>query len=165
MSEQTRARKRERRAELRRVRATIDTSPERTERLWARVRAMPEVSAARVVMAYRALPGEPDATTFVEWCRSVGKTVVFAEPRPDATFPVDAGEPDVVIVPGLGFTPAGARLGQGGGWYDRFLAGLRSDATVIGVGFAEQVVDELPTESHDAVLDVVVTDEARMGGE
>jgi 5-formyltetrahydrofolate cyclo-ligase len=65
---------------------------------------------------------------------------------------------DVVIVPGVAFTPDGARLGQGGGWYDRFLAEVRPECTSIGVGFDPQVVDVLPTEPHDIRLDCVVTE-------
>jgi 5-formyltetrahydrofolate cyclo-ligase len=63
----------------------------------------------------------------------------------------------VVIVPGVAFTRDGDRLGQGGGWYDRFLAGVRPDCTVIGVCFDEQLVDQLPTEPHDVSLACVVT--------
>ena len=56
---------------------------------------------------------------------------------------------DVVVVPGLAFTPDGRRLGQGGGHYDRFLPRLRPDCVTIGACFAEQVVADLPTEPHD----------------
>jgi 5-formyltetrahydrofolate cyclo-ligase len=81
-----------------------------------------------------------------------GKRVVVPEEQPDPA------AVDVVIVPGVAFTPDGARLGQGGGWYDRFLAGVRPDCTSIGVGFDAQVVDMLPTEPHDVALDGVVTE-------
>ena len=50
------------------------------------------------------------------------------------------------------------RLGQGGGWYDRFLRTLRPDCVTIGVAFAPQIVDVLPVEPHDVQLDMVVTD-------
>jgi 5-formyltetrahydrofolate cyclo-ligase len=61
-------------------------------------------------------------------------------------------------VPGVAFTAAGHRLGQGGGWYDRFLSGLRPGVARIGVCFAECLVDELPTEAHDVIMDLVITD-------
>jgi 5-formyltetrahydrofolate cyclo-ligase len=64
----------------------------------------------------------------------------------------------VVIVPGLAFTVRGDRLGQGGGWYDRFLIGTRSECTTIGVGFDLQLVERLPVEPHDVPLDAVVTE-------
>ena len=73
---------------------------------------------------------------------------------------IEASWPDVIIVPGTAFTVRGERIGQGGGWYDRFLPGRRADAVLIGVAFAPQIVGSIPTESHDVRLDMVVTDEA-----
>ena len=66
--------------------------------------------------------------------------------------PIDPAAIDIVIVPGLAFTRDGRRLGQGGGFYDRFLAQLPADCTTIGVGFAEQLLDDLPVEPHDRIL-------------
>ncbi len=71
---------------------------------------------------------------------------------------VDPTTIDVVVVPGLAFTRDGRRLGQGGGYYDRFLPLLRDDCVTCGVGFAVQIVDDLPSESHDRVLTMVITD-------
>jgi 5-formyltetrahydrofolate cyclo-ligase len=62
---------------------------------------------------------------------------------------------DLVIVPGLAFTREGARLGRGGGHYDRMLDG--AEATSLGVAFDIQVVGELPMEPHDRCVDLVVT--------
>ena len=61
--------------------------------------------------------------------------MVVAVPEDD----VDPAWPDVVIVPGLAFTSTGRRLGQGGGWYDRFLVGVRDDCVTVGVCFHEQL--------------------------
>ena len=71
---------------------------------------------------------------------------------------VDPASLDVVVVPGLAFTADGRRLGQGGGHYDRFLPRLRPACVTIGAAFAEQLVDDLPTEPHDIRLTLVVTD-------
>ena len=108
--------------------------------------------ATGTVMVYDAVNGEVDLHRFAERCRSLGLTVVVPEEEPDpATI-------DLVVVPGVAFTAAGHRLGQGGGWYDRFLTGLRPGVARIGVCFAECLVDELPTEAHDVVMDLVLTD-------
>ncbi len=64
---------------------------------------------------------------------------------------------DVVVIPGVAFTPSGGRLGRGRGLYDRFLAGLPR-AVRIGVCLEALVVPELPLEAHDVLMDVVVTD-------
>lgn len=66
---------------------------------------------------------------------------------------------DLVVVPGLAFDPAGHRLGYGGGYYDRFLAGPAAQATAIGMAFREQVLAHLPVEPLDRSVSAVVTDE------
>lgn len=65
---------------------------------------------------------------------------------------------DVVLVPGLAFTPEGARLGRGGGMFDRLLACLGAHVVTIGVGFSEQRLTSLPCEPHDVPCRVVVPD-------
>ena len=65
-------------------------------------------------------------------------------------------EVDVWILPGLAFTRAGARLGYGGGWYDRLLASAAPTAHRVGVGYDFQVLEALPTEMHDYSLTEIV---------
>ncbi len=77
--------------------------------------------------------------------------------------PVDADivEPQKVfawIIPGLAFTRGGKRLGYGGGWYDRLLVSAPKDAVKIGVAYSFQIVDDLPSESHDIPLSDIVDD-------
>ena len=79
------------------------------------------------------------------------------EPAPTASSkPVDVGCLDLVLVPGLAFTRDGARLGRGGGFYDRFLSQPHLRARKVGVCFAAHVLGELPVESHDQRVDRVV---------
>lgn len=61
----------------------------------------------------------------------------------------------MVLVPGLGFTAHGARIGRGAGFYDRLLAG--TNAVRFGVGLDVQIVPQLPVEAHDLPMDYVVT--------
>ncbi|MEM6560885.1 MAG: 5-formyltetrahydrofolate cyclo-ligase [Planctomycetota bacterium] len=84
--------------------------------------------------------------------------------QPTAGQPMPLREIDLVLVPGLGFTCDGKRIGRGGGFYDRFLSS-NDDAggffgTTLGVGFACQLVDDLPTQPHDIRLDLVATPNA-----
>ena len=67
------------------------------------------------------------------------------------------GVPDVVFVPLLAFDRAGWRLGYGGGYYDRTLAGLPA-AIAIGCGFSAQEVDEVPAGNFDIRLHAVATE-------
>ena len=71
--------------------------------------------------------------------------------------PVDLTQIDLALIPGLAFTPDGRRLGRGKGFYDRFLPRLRPDCCKCGIGYDFQIVDELPIEAHDILLDAVVT--------
>lgn len=66
---------------------------------------------------------------------------------------------DLVIVPGMAFDPAGRRLGKGTGYYDRFLAEFAGGAETVGLAFSWQLVPEVPVESWDIPVEVVVTDE------
>jgi 5-formyltetrahydrofolate cyclo-ligase len=62
---------------------------------------------------------------------------------------------DLVLVPGLGFTSDGARIGRGAGFYDRLLSG--TNAIRFGVGLDIQIVPQLPVEAHDLPMDYVLT--------
>jgi 5-formyltetrahydrofolate cyclo-ligase len=64
--------------------------------------------------------------------------------------------PQVLFVPLVGFTAQGARLGQGGAHYDRWLAEHRP-VLAVGLAWDAQLCDALPTEPHDAALDAVIT--------
>lgn len=71
---------------------------------------------------------------------------------------------DVVLLPLVGFDASGARLGMGGGYYDRAFAFRRHPRAVprpwlIGIAFGCQQVDALPVAPHDVRLDAVVTED------
>lgn len=163
------------RRRMRLVRDLIDDRLLRSVQLWASVAALPEYAAAATVMAFVGVRGEPDTDPLFARIERDGKTLVLPravgprlEPalvgaglRPgafDVLEPsgtaVGHGSIDLVLVPGLAFTVAGGRLGQGGGHYDRFLGSCVAPA--IGVCFAEQLVDDLPLEPHDVRLSRVV---------
>lgn len=79
------------------------------------------------------------------------------EPPPNAP-EVEPASLDALLVPGVAFTRSGVRLGQGGGFYDRFIPKMRPDAPRIGLCHSWQVVDDLPTEPHDVRVTHVVTE-------
>lgn len=64
--------------------------------------------------------------------------------------------PEVIVVPGLGFTAKGERIGRGKGHYDQYLENKK--AILIGICFDEQIRAELPREAHDVKMNFVVTD-------
>lgn len=65
--------------------------------------------------------------------------------------------PDVLLIPLLSFDAAGGRLGYGGGYYDRTLAGLPNRFR-LGCAFAAQQVDSVPVGPYDIRLDAVATE-------
>jgi 5-formyltetrahydrofolate cyclo-ligase len=68
--------------------------------------------------------------------------------------------PNIIIVPLLGWDKSGARIGYGGGFYDRTLAELKKQGKILAVGYAfdsQEVPEGIPTESTDVRLDAIVT--------
>lgn len=70
---------------------------------------------------------------------------------------VPAAELDMVVVPLVAFDRTGARLGYGGGCYDRYLPMLSPACQIVGIGFDEQRVDHVPTDAHDLPLPHIVS--------
>lgn len=142
--------------------------------------------AARVVMLYLSTPEEVDTAPLALRCWQTNKQVVVPKVSWDQRrmLPVEitslqtgltnstglgirepiAGKPipvdliDLVIVPGLGFTPTGYRIGRGMGFYDRFLAQPDFVGRSCGLAFEEQLIDHLPVLDHDVPLNMLVTD-------
>lgn len=63
---------------------------------------------------------------------------------------------DTILCPGTAFTSKGARLGQGGGFYDRYLRSSEG-ARLIGIALKCQIVDSLPIDEHDVPMHEIVT--------
>lgn len=80
------------------------------------------------------------------------------EPAADPARAVAPDSIDLILVPGIAFTRAGARLGRGGGYYDRLLSALPPGACKIGVCFDAQILPDLPILSHDQHVDFVATE-------
>ena len=73
-------------------------------------------------------------------------------------FPIVPAEAlDMVVVPLVAFDRAGARLGYGGGCYDRYLPMLSPACQIIGIAFDEQRVDHVPTDAHDLPLPHIIS--------
>ena len=132
------------RQEMRRLRLEI-ASPERSVLICESLIGLVDPSTTALVMVYDAVPGEPDLTAFVAWCASVGVETIAPDPTPTAAVP------GRTVCRGRGDRPRvwrsradGHRLGQGGGWYDRLLAEVRTDGLTIGVCFEPQLVDGVP---------------------
>lgn len=141
------------------------------------------IPAEAVIGLYHAAPFEAPAAAYARFFHEAGHTIALprfsqraapmafahcADPHAESDLevgpfgilqPETAAEPlvpDVLFVPLLGFTEACARLGQGGGHYDRWLA-EHPPMLAIGLAWDAQLCAALPTEPHDVPLDAVVT--------
>ncbi len=138
---------------------------------------------SRQILLFMPMADEPDIYPLLELALAAGKAVCYprysreigeyeacriTDPRRDlAPGRYQIAEPvadcpifprnqlDFVLVPGVGFDEAGHRLGRGKGYYDRLLVPVRG--IKCGVAFEEQIVEEVPIESHDLKLDCILT--------
>lgn len=76
---------------------------------------------------------------------------------PDDTFKIHESRIDLSYVPGVAFDSCGGRIGYGGGYYDRFLKGLRADCKKIGICYKFQIIDKVPMEKHDICIDKIIS--------
>ena len=111
------------------------------------------VAGGRDVLLPETPPrGQP--LTFRRWQPSTSlQSGRFGTQYPDGP----EATPDVLLVPLLAFDARCHRLGYGGGYYDRTIAGLPGIRT-IGCAFAAQQVDAVPVLPHDIPLDAVATE-------
>ena len=132
-----------------------------------------------VVCAYVSLPGEPPTVEVIEALLARGDDVYLpiatdtlhwtpaATSRPwhawglrpgQAPEPAELPTPDTVIVPALALDHEGRRLGQGGGYYDRFLP--TATAPTVALIWHDELLADVPTEAHDVRVDAwVIADE------
>jgi 5-formyltetrahydrofolate cyclo-ligase len=148
--------------------------------------ASPEFAKARVIMLYLSTPTEVDTAPLAIRAWQSGKTVVVPKVtwdqrrmlpveisslntdnmtmtgpgvrEPIAGSPAPVAEIDLVVVPGLGFTATGHRIGRGMGFYDRFLAQNDFIGVSCGLAFEEQILADVPVLDHDIPLAMLVTD-------
>ena len=138
---------------------------------------------ARKVLAFMPLESEPDIASLFPACLAAGKTLTLPrfnaaagsyeavqvtdpaaqlvrgrygvlEPRPECSL-LSLKELDLALVPGIGFSLNGCRLGRGKGYFDRMLCEVRG--WKCGVAFDWQVTVEIPSEQHDIHVNSIVT--------
>lgn len=173
--------KQELRTEVRRRIASIppESRDRRSAELCSLLLGIPEVGRAVTVALYVPMRDEPDIrpllTDLSDRCRLVLPSITgddmefvrydpdrmaegrFSIPAPVGTEAVDVSEIDVMVVPGRAFTHGGSRCGRGRGYYDRYMARPGFRAYTIGLCFAEQVFDSIPTDDLDRKVDLVVS--------
>ena len=150
--------------------------PRLSAELCDRVKALGQWQEARCVLLYYPMNDEIDVRSLLEDALQTGKRVLLPVVHGEELLLVEysrtmrrgalgvqepVGEPcdnlqdiDLVVVPGRAFDASGHRLGRGKGYYDRLLT--RMTAYRIGVCFPCQMLDEVPFEEHDVLMDKVL---------
>lgn len=152
-----------------------------------RIRQLPAYQAARTVLGYLNFGAEFEAEIWVRRALADGKRVLLPrvnrasrhldiyevrdlardiapglwgirEPIAARCTKVDGPGVDFILLPGVAFTREGARLGYGGGFYDRLLARLPDKPALVAGAFGLQVVGELPQEATDRKIEWLVTE-------
>ena len=152
------------------------------EAIYNNVSALPELRDAETVFLYLSVGHEVDTRRLIETLVRAGKRValpvslpagemyfalydpaamrdgaVVPIPEPDSSAPrIDPQDGDVILVPALSYDREGYRLGQGGGYYDRFLG--RRKLTSVGLGRDVLLLARAPRETHDRGVTCLVTE-------
>ncbi len=87
------------------------------------------------------------------------------EPREELKGSSSRKDLDLIVVPGLIFSKQGYRIGYGGGYYDMFLSKIKSRVDRIGIVCSEFIVDELPVDSYDLPVDLIITEQESIKAE
>ncbi|WP_169309240.1 5-formyltetrahydrofolate cyclo-ligase [Desulforhopalus sp. IMCC35007] len=161
-----------------------------SEAICDKILKLPEIINSQTIFAYVSFRSEVATYKLIESLLAAGKTVAVpitrvAEKRLDAvkiTSISDDLEPGyckipeptdtlcrtntivpdtigVILLPGSVFDKRGGRFGYGGGYYDRFVSNI-PDAFRIGLAYDLQIVEKIPLQPHDELLDYVVTPSA-----
>lgn len=168
---------------------TTDEQKHKSNIILNKILAFNEIKSARNIFIYAHFRSEVRTTEFIDKLMKMNKIISvpitrfqekrmdavhikdmlkdlvpgycdIPEPRPDL-LDENITEPqniDVVIIPGSVFDVRGGRMGYGGGYYDRFLEKIPY-ATRIGLAYEVQIVNEIPLQPHDELLDYIVTEE------
>ena len=140
----------------------------------------PRIATSHIVLAYSALPDEVTTQVLIDELAEQGKTILLPrivndtdmklcrytglqdlqvgaygilEPREELF--TDYDTIDVAIIPGMAFDTDGHRLGRGKGYYDRLLTRIPY-LYKIGLCFSWQMIDHVPIDEHDIVMDEVI---------
>ena len=143
---------------------------------------------AKISLLYMSLPHEVKTHEIIKRCLSFNKIVVLPafiedthrmklmkidnldsslrpgprgvlEPNPARCKLVPIEHIDIAIIPGIAFDEKGGRIGSGEGYYDRLIPDLAITTRKVALAFEEQIIQQIPMESHDKHVDIIITNE------
>jgi 5-formyltetrahydrofolate cyclo-ligase len=142
---------------------------------------------ARIVLLYASAPQEVPSMPIIQKTIEIGKIVVLPtfntqknsiklmkidnpqrdlvmgprqilEPNPQYCRKVPLECIDIAIIPGVALDEKGGRLGAGDGYYDRLIPKLPITTRKVALAIEEQIHQQIPMESHDKYVDIIITD-------
>lgn len=160
---------------------------EKSERIEKRLFELANLLEARVVLLYINSGSEVTTRGIVKRCFDYNKIVVFPvfdtkryeiklmkvdnidtdlkpgprgvpEPDADRCKIVHISSINIAIIPGIAFDEKGERIGSGRGRYDRFIPRLPVTTRKIALAFEDQIIQQVPVESHDSHVDIIITE-------
>jgi 5-formyltetrahydrofolate cyclo-ligase len=143
---------------------------------------------ANITMLYISSPGEVSSSNIITYCLDYKKIIVLPafepqkfrirlfkidniekdlksgprgilEPDTARCKPVPIECLDIAIIPGIAFDEKGGRIGSGEGYYDRFIPKLPITTRKVSIAFEDQIIPQIPMESHDKHVDIIITNE------
>jgi len=163
-----------------------DIWAEKSSQIMSYIQNSDFVQDSDTVMIFMDFRKEVKTAPIIEWLWSCGKTVVIPrvkkgepllelciikefgdmnlsslgilEPKEDHTLFATPESIDFIFMPGVAFTKHGGRLGYGGGYYDRLIPMTNSGVPLVALAFDLQIVDALPLEDHDQIMDKIITE-------
>lgn len=165
---------------------TEEEREKKSEKIARKLFSLKEFKRAKVVMFFVSKDGEVQTKQMIAKAQALGKRIVVPhinhktkkmlacqikdmeqelckgpygihQPREDCKRTVSLKSIDLVVVPGIAFSLKGQRLGRGGGYFDRFLKRIPMETFRVGLAFDFQVVEDIPSFSHDEPVDLVIS--------
>jgi 5-formyltetrahydrofolate cyclo-ligase len=157
----------------------------KTQEISERFFSLKEYCNAKNILIYYPFRSEIDTTVIVRKALAEGKRVILPrvsgkelqlfyvkniekdlepgaygimEPDRGSCAPARYTDPDLAVVPGVGFDRQKNRLGYGGGFYDRLLPKLSKNVKKIALCFQLQITDLLPSSAYDIKVDKVISE-------
>lgn len=81
------------------------------------------------------------------------------QPDPEKCKSVPLDRVDIAVVPGFAFDEKGGRIGSGNGYYDWLIPELSATTRKVALAFEEQIIPQIPMESHDKFVDIIVSNQ------
>ena len=170
------------------ARLTKADREERTQAVEARLFDFANFLEARIVMMYIAAEGEVDTYHMIQRAFEYHKIVVLpafdaqrkeiqlfkidslendlrsgasgaAEPDVQRCRPVPLDVVDIAILQAMALDEKGGRIGRGGRHFDRLIPMLAVTTRKVALGFEEQILPQIPMESHDKYVDIIITNQ------